>query len=209
MSADTGGRTGRRPGRTDTRAALLEAARSQFSVHGYEKATLRAIAAEAGVDPGLIRHFFGDKESLFAETVEFPPRFTDAVDRALAQGLDGLGERFTRAYLALWEDEVSGPALRALARTAVTHDRALERLRALLVPRLARRIRGVLGEEDAELRLALAASSLLGVALARHVLRIPPFADMDLEAVVAAVAPRVQACFSEPAGRPPDEGVGG
>ena len=87
-----GRQRGRPLGRTNTRQAVLDAARQVFAEHGYQQASLRAIAAEAGVDAGMVRHFFGDKAGLF--------RRDGAADRPrvvlpalLEPGVDGLGER--------------------------------------------------------------------------------------------------------------------
>ena len=47
-------RTGRRPGPSSTRDEILRAARRRFAEGGYERATFRSIAADAGVDPALV-----------------------------------------------------------------------------------------------------------------------------------------------------------
>ena len=95
MSVDTNGRTGRRPGPVSTKDAILDAARDQFTQHGYKGATLRAIAGQAGVDPGLIRHFFGDKEGLFAASLALPPEAMAAV-RESATWTSSAGSRWRR-----------------------------------------------------------------------------------------------------------------
>src|ERR1044072_1427095 len=73
LTIDHGGRTGRRTGPGSSRQAILDAARDHFTRHGYKGATLRAIAAQAGGDPALVRHFFGGKDGLFAAAMELPP----------------------------------------------------------------------------------------------------------------------------------------
>ena len=65
-------RAGRRPGPNITRAAILEAARRGFADRGHDATSIRAIAAEAGVDPGLVMHFFGSKDRLFQAAVGWP-----------------------------------------------------------------------------------------------------------------------------------------
>jgi len=62
-------RTGRRAGSSGTRDAILDAATKLFGERGYDGASIRTIAAAAAVDPALIRHFFGDKQTLFATVV--------------------------------------------------------------------------------------------------------------------------------------------
>jgi AcrR family transcriptional regulator len=46
------------------RARIRDAAMRQFTEHGFQRTTIRGIAAAAGVSPGLVRHHFGSKEAL-------------------------------------------------------------------------------------------------------------------------------------------------
>lgn len=57
--------SGRRPGGSGTRDAILAAAKDAFSAQGYTATSLRAVARAAGVDPSLVTHFFGSKPGLF------------------------------------------------------------------------------------------------------------------------------------------------
>jgi AcrR family transcriptional regulator len=52
------------PGDLTARARIREAAIRHFANEGYERTTIRGIAATAGVSPGLLRHHFGSKEEL-------------------------------------------------------------------------------------------------------------------------------------------------
>src|SRR2546425_10479662 len=92
-------RTGRRPGTGGTREKILAAARSQFGQEGYDGATIRGIAAGAGVDPALIPHYFGSKEGVFLAAVEFPVDPAEFIPRLLAPGIDGLGGRLVTLFL--------------------------------------------------------------------------------------------------------------
>ncbi len=85
MSRADSRRTGRRPGASDTREQIAVAARTQFAEQGYERATFRAIAAAAGVDPALVVHFYGSKEELFRQVMVLPPAIADGLER-LADG---------------------------------------------------------------------------------------------------------------------------
>lgn len=191
MRIDKQGKTGRRTGPSRSRDALLDAARAQFAQNGFDGATVRAIAADAGVDPALIRHFFGDKDGLFAATIELPTDlFTGVVDE-FRSGTDRLGERLTRHYLGLWETEESGAILISLTRTALGHDKAMEHFRDLLMATVMRdAVPHVAGDAPA-LRLNLAMSALLGIAQGRYMLRTPPTADASLEHLVQAIAPTI------------------
>ncbi|GAA2981504.1 AcrR family transcriptional regulator [Microbacterium terrae] len=191
MSIDKGGKTGRRPGRGSTRDSIVLAARAQFAANGFEGATLRAIAADAGVDPALIRHFFGDKEGLFAATLILPTDRVRALIEAFEGGPTGIGERVTRHYLGLWDAEGSRETLTALARTAIGHDKAMDRFRDFLMSTVGREAAALVDQDRPQLRLNLAMAQLLGIALARYVVRTPPIVQASFEEVVAAVAPTV------------------
>jgi AcrR family transcriptional regulator len=190
--------SGRRPGGSGTRDAILAAAREQFAAQGYRGATMRTIAAAARVDPALIRHFFGGKDELFAATVDLP---TDAAERmvvALTGDRDGLGERVVRVYLGLWEDPTTAAPLLSMFRSAVSSERAADLLREFLSGQVLNRVAPDTGMDHPRLRATLAASHLLGTAVARYVVRVPPLADMELEDLVTVLAPTVHGHLTAP-----------
>jgi AcrR family transcriptional regulator len=193
-------RTGRRAGAPDTRAAILTAARDAFASRGFDGASLRAIAAAAGVDPALVHHYFGTKEKLFLATVEAPVDPGDRLPGMLAGDDDGLGERVVRGFLSIWDDPRTGPPLLALVRTGLQHDWSARMLREFLTTQILRRLVGRLDvpPEEARTRAALTASQMLGLGLMRYLLKVEPLAGADVDTVVALVAPTVQRYLLEP-----------
>ncbi|MGC9669789.1 TetR family transcriptional regulator [Planosporangium sp. 12N6] len=183
---------GRRTGESGTRAAILAAAREQFASKGYDGASLRVIAAAAGVDTGLIRHFYGSKDNLFEAALQIPPAFTQQMAKALAGDPDGIGERLVDAYLRLWEDPATAEPLLAVVRSAISSDRAADRLQAMLNARFLAEIAPHLHRPDGEARAALAGAHLLGVAIARYVVRVGPIAALDRDVLIALCAPTIQ-----------------
>ncbi|WP_345713074.1 TetR/AcrR family transcriptional regulator, partial [Kineococcus glutinatus] len=161
-----------------------------------------AIAAAAGVDPALIRHFYGSKDELFTATVNFPADAVERVLGALAGPREELGERIVRIYLGLWEDPDTAAPLLTMFRSAVGSEQAAELLREFLRARVLRRVAPGIGADRPELRATLATSHLLGTAIARYVLRVPPLADVDREDLVAVLAPTVQRYLTAPLGAP-------
>lgn len=189
MVIDRKGKTGRRPGKTNSRDVILEAARARFAAHGFDGATLRAIAADAGADPALIRHYFGDKEGLFAATLALPAGLTHAVVAAFEAGRPSLGERVARQYLAVWEDPTSGPSMIALTRTAFGHEQAMNRFRDFLLKTAGEELVPHISDDRPMLRLNLAMGQLLSVALSRHIIQLPAAVDATVEEIVAAIGP--------------------
>lgn len=185
-------RRGRRPGAPRTREAILAAARDSFARLGYDRATIRAIAGAAGVDPALVLHYFPSKEHVFAAVMELPFDAEAVVRRVLEGPPDGLGERLVRTFIATWEDPVAGPGMVGLLRSAASYEVAAERLRELIGARLMRPLAAALAVPDPELRAELAGAQLVGFAFMRYVLRVEPIASADSEVLVAAFAPTVQ-----------------
>src|ERR687890_2439282 len=97
-------RRGRRPGAPDTRATILDAARTAFAQKGFAGTTIRAVATAAGVDAALVHHYFGTKDDLFLAALELPVDPRVALAPAIAAGPDGAGERMLRVFLSVWDD---------------------------------------------------------------------------------------------------------
>lgn len=192
----TGRRTGRRPGDSGSREAILESARAEFATRGFDGATVRGIAAGAGVDPALVHHFFGTKQGLFVAAMRLPFDPDEFVPRLLAPGVEGLGERLTAFVLQTWESEGGGEAMLAMVRSAVTNEGFAENLRAFMTERALLRVAEALDGPDAPVRAGLAVSQLFGLIVARYVLRIGPLAALPRDEVVARVGPLVQAALA-------------
>lgn len=186
-----GTRSGRRPGNVDTRAAILDAARARFAETGFDKTSIRAVAAAAQVDPALVHHYFGTKQQLFAAVVEFPvdPEATlTIVDSA---PLDELGAAIVRAVVGIW-DSPAGPGIVAMVRSMLTGDADMTRTFLLKVVLERVRVRIARPDDDGQARVSLAAAQMMGVLIARKVICVEPLASMPLDAVVEAVGPSMQ-----------------
>jgi AcrR family transcriptional regulator len=191
-----GRRTGRRPGKQDTRRQILTAARASFAEHGYDRATIRHIAAGAGVDPALVHHYFGTKEGLFRATIDAPIDPAVMVPRVLRGDVDQIGERLVRTFLGVWDDPDTGPAIRAMVRSAVSDERSTGLLREFFATQIVRRVVSELGADEppqrSALRASLVASQMFGLAMARYIIRLEPLASTSVDALVPWVAPTVQ-----------------
>jgi len=191
-------RTGRRAGDSGTRAAILDSARRQFAESGYSGATIRAIAAGAGVDPALVHHFYGNKEHLFAAAMQLPFIPSETIKAALADGVRpaGLsaGEHMVRSALANWESPAVGDAFRGLLRSAMTSEHAAAMLREFITEAILAPLASVADEagvSDAAFRASMVGSQMLGLAITRYVLRFGPVASASHEELSAAIGPTV------------------
>ncbi|MEJ3747768.1 TetR family transcriptional regulator [Actinomycetes bacterium KLBMP 9797] len=186
-------RTGRRPGKPDTREAILAAAREAFAERGFDAASIRGIATSAGVDPALVHHYFGTKEQLFRACMNFPIDPADVFPQVLVGGQDEVGERLVRLFLSVW-DSPAGAAGAALLRSAVSNEWSARLFREFINTQLIRHVVPMLGIDPAEARLraSLVASQVAGLAMIRYVIKLEPLASASPDAIVAAIAPTIQ-----------------
>jgi AcrR family transcriptional regulator len=191
-------RSGRRPGDSGTRDAIHAAAARQFADLGYDRTSLRSIAREAGVDQKLVAYFFGTKQQLFVEVVKLP--FDPAVVVPVVFGGDPErgGERIAEFVLGILDDPVTRRPLVGLVRAATSEPEAARMVRELLTREVLARIVAELGSDDADLRASLLGSQIVGLLMARYIVRIEPLASLPAEQVAAAIAPNLQRYLVEP-----------
>jgi AcrR family transcriptional regulator len=179
-----------------TRAAILRAARERFAAEGYERTTIRAVAAAARIDPSMVMRYYGSKQGLFAAAAEFDLALPD-LSRVPAERL---GETAVDHFLTRWEGDDDGDALRVLIASAATSPEAAIRMqeifRAQLAPVVA--AAGPHDERAAATRAGLVATQMLGLAMCRYVLRLPPVVALDRAAVVAWLGPVVHRYLTDP-----------
>ena len=190
---------GRAPGSPPNREAILDAALGYFARHGYDRATIRAIAAEAGVDPALVHHYFGTKDQLLVAALKLPLNPRDVVPELLAGPEDSIGERLLRRALSVWgADRDSGGQMIALIRASMTHDDAARMMREFFTREVIGRLAEKLEVSQPRLRIGLVASQLMGLAMARFIVRMEPIASADPETLIAAYAPTIQRYLTGP-----------
>jgi AcrR family transcriptional regulator len=185
-------RRGRRPGPSGTREAITQAARRQFSELGYDRASIRSVAAEAGVDPALVVHYFGSKQRLFLAAIELPFEVGDLVERLETGPREQVGERVARFALEVLGNPDARARWTGMIRAAASDHDAAGLLREVLTQRIFEPLAKALGSEDAQLRANLASSQMVGLVMARYIIAIEPLASADAETVVSAIAPTLQ-----------------
>jgi AcrR family transcriptional regulator len=216
----------RRAARGDTRAVILAAATAEFSEHGYDAVSMRAVARRAGVDPSLLHHYFDDKATLFTESIGAPIR----PDRVLAEVLRGprdqVGESLVRILLTTLDSEPAQSRVLGIITTALRQPFAAGILRQFLVREVLHQVAqefGASGDagsrgsdtdtdtdgdtatgDDGELRATLAASQIVGLIVARYGLRVEPLASAPVDELVHRLGPVIQWHLSGGPGRPLD-----
>ncbi|WP_082573612.1 TetR family transcriptional regulator [Cellulomonas sp. Root137] len=197
-TSSLGRRRGRRPAGEDTRGAILAAARDEFAERGFDGASIRSVARRADVDPALVRHYFRDKAELFVAGMIPAGADPAAIASGLAgDGVDGLGARLLTAVLRVWEAD-GGVAFRVAFAGITAGDLQAEALVGYVGREVFGQVARVLPPPDQQLRVSLVASQMVGVLVARHVLRLEPLASLPVDEVVALVGPTLQRYLSGP-----------
>lgn len=185
-SSEAGQRKGQR-----TRRRILDAARSVFAKVGYERATIRGIAAAAGVDKSSIMQYFGSKQDLFREAVHWTIPLAEAIGDDPGQ----TAENLARGMLAAWAADPNSP-MAVLLRASMTSEDAAEILRSHLSSHAITAVAETIDAPDARLRAALAGAMLMGIASQRYLLRMPDLCEVDAEEILRLVSPALHAVMN-------------
>ena len=186
--------TGRRPGPTRTKDAILAAARAQFAEYGYTATTLRSVARAAEVHPALIHHHFGSKEQLYNAALSLPVDPIETLTRLTQVPRDQFPEALVRHFVSTWRDPQAGPVLHALLRRAIGEPGQAALLRShaetVLIPRIATAL-GI-----PEINVAAAFAQLIGLTIADTFIRIGPLTHAAEDEIVTLVTPAISRCLA-------------
>jgi AcrR family transcriptional regulator len=161
--------------RRRTEDRILAAARRLFAEYGYDRTTIRAIAAEAQTDPGLVMRYFESKEKLFARVA--------VVDRP--QPIEGTPEQIAELLLAALGAKVTTEPAGALAavRSMFTHPEAAKEVREAMLAE-QRQAAGALPDQDADLRTGLIGALTLGTVIGRYLLGLDGLRDAPPDKII-------------------------
>ena len=173
----------------DTRSAILSAARKRFAAEGFERTTIRAVAADAGIDASMVMRYYGSKDGLFSAATDVQLHLPDLAEVAR----EALGEALIRHWVELWESGDSSQVMIVLLRSAITNEDAARQLRTIFTAQVMRAVGRVVEDPaEAATRAGLVSSQMLGLALTRYILQLPPVVEMDADTIIAGVAPTIQ-----------------
>jgi AcrR family transcriptional regulator len=185
-------RPGRPPGTSDTRERILTSARELFARNGIDKTSIRAIAADAGVDPALVHHYFGTKTQLFAAAIHIPIDPMQVIGPMRETPVEELGHTLPSILLSLWDSEL-GSGFIAMLRSILAGDQvSLIRsfLQEVIAVEVGSRVDNPPG--SGRIRVQFVASQLLGVVMARYILELDPFKSLPIEQIAETIAPNLQ-----------------
>ena len=171
-----------------TRSAILDAAQRLFAEHGYDGTTVRDIAAQASIDPAMVIRYFGNKDELFAQAAHIKLSLPDlrTVEAAV------VGRVLIQHFLSIWEGAGSGKGMAILLRSATSNEYAASKTREIFAAQVRPAIAALGNPADASRRAALVSTQLLGLALCRYVLKLPPVVALSHDEIIASLGPTLQ-----------------
>jgi AcrR family transcriptional regulator len=175
---------GRRPGNADTRGEIVEAAKHVFAAKGYDGASLRAVAREAGVDPALVHHYFDGKASLFVAAMALPFDPRTVAEHTAASPPASVGARIIEGFLTMWDHAAgTGSSFAACAAGMAASTNVADAMREFVADRVWGNTPVKEGESDSPTRHALISSQLMGLAFTRYIMRVPPVSTATPEQI--------------------------
>jgi AcrR family transcriptional regulator len=175
----------------ETRADILAAARVRFGADGYERTTLRAVAADVGVDAALVIRYFGSKRDLFAAAADFTLDLPDLT----GMDPDDVAEALLPKFFAVWEDDST---FVALLRAAMTSATAADTMRGVFATQVAPVLTAV-APDHAMQRAGLMGAFIIGLATTRYVLSNPAVAQLTHEELILWAGPVIRQLLVGPA----------
>ncbi|WP_019970234.1 TetR/AcrR family transcriptional regulator [Mycobacterium sp. 141] len=185
-------RPGRPPGPSDTRERILASARELFARNGIDKTSIRAIAADTGVDPALVHHYFGTKTQLFAAAIHIPIDPMAVIGPLREVAVEQIGHTLPSILLPLWDSEIGKGFIATLRSILAGNDVSLFRsfLQDVIVSEVGSRVDDPPG--SGRIRVQFVASQLVGVAMARYILELEPFKSLPVEQIAETIGPNLQ-----------------
>lgn len=178
----------------DSRARILWQARKHFAMHGYEGATIRNIARDAGIDPSMVMRYFGSKEGLLAAAANFDLKMPDFAKVPREE----IGLVIARRFVAKWEGDQADDTFSVLLRAATTNEHATARFQDIFKRQVLPAFRPICPEHELLERASIFAAQITGIAMARYVLHLPALCELPIDRLMAHVAAMAQRCLVDP-----------
>ncbi|MDV3222987.1 TetR/AcrR family transcriptional regulator, partial [Intrasporangium sp.] len=178
-----------RAGEADGRERILIAAQELFAARGYDRTTLRAVAARAGCDPALIAYHFGSKKGLFGQVMTLALSPTAVLERSLSGDPDTLVTRLLTLVTQAWEHPDAAIPLGRLVEAAMSDEEVLRSFREYIDREIMARLVEFFGGPHATERATAVLTLVIGTIFARYVVRVPAIAQQPADQYLAALAP--------------------
>ncbi len=183
---------GRRPGQNETKTKIIVVAQSLFANTSYDQTTIRGIARLAEVDPALVMHYFGTKQELFVAVMAPAQHIPEKITRELTGNTETLGLRLATLFVGILESKATNHLIVSAMRAVVQVPGAASLLKEVLIRPILNVFKNYKELDNAELRVTLIQSQLLGVVIVRYILKIQPLASLPPDKLIEYLAPTLQ-----------------
>lgn len=184
--------TGRRPGKTDTHQSILGSAQKLFAEVGYDKATIRAIAEDAHVDPALISHYFGTKQELFLASMLPIYKGSELLSEAMLSTEDEIEQKLAGLFVQLTQDKETLKILIGMIRSATTDEKAAEMVKEFVETKLVKPMSLLLTGDNPDLRASLIGSHMIGIIITKYIVKAEPLASASSSDIAAQIGPAIE-----------------
>lgn len=181
-----------------TRQLLIEVAQREISERGYNGVSLRSIARRANVDPSLVRHYFGSKQSLLTQAVRLEIDPTTLAAEVLRGSDATVGRRTVKALLTQWDNPRTAPMSLTRLSGALNSEEVAQLTRDDFIGTFFGTITAQVSPDHPELRASLAATQLIGTALTRYLVKDPVIASCEQQDLIRILGRTIQRYFTEP-----------
>ena len=175
--------------RRRTEARILDAAGQIFLTAGYDRTTIRAVASAAGVDAGLVMHYYGSKQELYRQVIDAAPvpeltgTPAEATEQLLGSLADGLAST-PAASLALLRSMLTNPEAASAASAGIARYEA--------------QIAQAIPAADADLRAAIISAVTMGIIISRHLIKADELAAADPAQIISLLRPCLLSLAAQP-----------
>ena len=185
-------RPGRPPGTSDSRERILTSARNLFARNGIDKTSIRAVGADAGVDPALVHHYFGTKQQLFAAAIHIPIDPMEVLRPLRETPVEQIGYVLPSILLPLWDSEAGKGFIATIRSLLAGSEVSLLRsfLQEVITVEVGTRVDNPPG--SGLIRVQFVASQLVGVVMARYILELEPFKSLPVAKIAETIGPNLQ-----------------
>jgi len=186
---------GRRPGVHDTKEKIITAARTLFADKGFDRTSIRHIAALADVDPALVMHYFGTKQQLFMESML--PLFEGPrlLPNAMQGDITTIGNRLATFFVTMISEQATQNLILGLFRSISSEERAAVMAREFIQGGIIEHVEPFLPGPNKKLQANLLGAQLVGIFVARLIIKAEPIASSSPEELITYLAPRLQSHF--------------
>ena len=181
-----------------TRNLIVDAARKEIAERGYDGMSLRGVARRAGVDPGLVRHYFGSKDGLLVHAVRLDLDPRELVAEVVRGRPNAVGRRLAALMFEFWDNPRTASMSLARLSAALNNAEIADAVREDFLNAFFGAVAEKVSPDRPELRASLVSSQMLGVALMRYLADVPTVARYPHADLVRQVARTVQHYLMDP-----------